>query len=81
MSKNELPIQFSGGELQRIAIARALLKKCDIYVFDESFGNIDEKTREVVIDNIVNYLDKKIIIIITHDKRNFEKYNTNLVCI
>lgn len=58
---------FSGGEKQRIAIARALLSDSDIYIFDEPTSNLDVVT-ELKINDIIKELHdrKKTIIIITH---------------
>ena len=49
---------FSGGQKQRLAIARALIKKADLYVFDDSFSALDFKTdsklRNAINENIKN---------------------------
>lgn len=43
-------VNFSGGQRQRLAIARALTKKADIYIFDDSFSALDYKTDALVRD-------------------------------
>ena len=57
---------FSGGERQRIILARSVLKKSSIYIFDEALSQIDViKERDILI-NIFKYLKDKTIIVISH---------------
>lgn len=61
---------FSGGERQRIILARSILKESDIYIFDEALSQIDiEKERKILI-NIFKYLKNKTIIVISHRFNN-----------
>ena len=63
----EYGAKLSGGQIQRIAIARALYRDSDILIFDESFSNLDHDNKKNILD-IVNILkNKKKIIIISHD--------------
>ncbi len=57
---------FSNGERQRIILARALVRKSDIYIFDESFSQIDSKMTKEILKDIFNYLEGKTIIVISH---------------
>lgn len=57
---------FSGGERQRIILARSILKKSDIYIFDEALSQIDVKKERQILLNIFNYLKDKTIIVISH---------------
>lgn len=77
----EITATFSGGELKRISIARTLLKNADIYVFDESFSSIDSNMRSRVLQSVIEYLDEKIIILITHDQSLVEGYDANIISI
>lgn len=56
----------SGGQRQRLSIARALLKDCDVYVFDDSFSRLDFKTDLNVRKNLSNRLKDKIVFVISH---------------
>ena len=45
---------FSGGEKQRIILARTLVKNSDIYIFDESFSALDIKSERILLKKILN---------------------------
>lgn len=57
---------FSGGERQRIAIARSLLKKADIYIFDEATSNLDSKSEHVIHEMMFKSTEGKTTIMIAH---------------
>lgn len=57
---------LSGGEKQRIALARAFLKKSDFYILDESTSNLDFATENIIFDMIYNKFKKKSMLIIAH---------------
>jgi ABC-type bacteriocin/lantibiotic exporter with double-glycine peptidase domain len=62
----ESGIGLSGGEKQRIAIARALYKQPDILIFDEATSAIDTKTEATLLKNLLNMKQKPGIFFITH---------------
>ncbi len=66
--RNKKVFQLSGGEQQRVSIARALLKPCEVILADEPTGSLDEKNAKVVLDFLTD-LNKvgKTIIIVTHN--------------
>ena len=57
---------LSGGEKQRIALARAFLKNSNFYILDESTSNLDFATENIVFDMIYNKFKKKSMLIIAH---------------
>lgn len=60
--------KLSGGEQQRIALARLMIKKCDLILADEPTGSLDKDNAAIVM-NILLELNKtgKTVIIVTHD--------------
>lgn len=66
---------FSGGERQRIILARSLLKESDIYIFDEALNQIDIENEKIILNNIFKYLKNKTIIVISHRFNNQELFD------
>lgn len=57
---------LSGGEKQRIALARAFLKGNEFYIMDESTSNLDFATENIIFDMIYNKFKKKTMLVIAH---------------
>ena len=71
----ERGIQLSGGQIQRIGIARSIYKQTPILIFDEATSALDESTEKDVI-KLINNLGREItIIIIAHRKRTLDNCN------
>ena len=63
-----LPSQLSGGEQQRVCIARALINHPEIILADEPTGNLDEANEEIVVDTFNALHDQgTTLIVVTHD--------------
>ena len=82
--QNELPddyntvigekgITISGGQKQRLGIARALYHNPDIIIFDEATNSLDSITEKVVSETIYKLSKKKTLVIITHNIHNIKK--------
>ena len=66
---NHFPAQLSGGEKQRVAIARSLINDPEILICDEPTGNLDAKSRDDVINLLVELnKDGTSVILVTHDQ-------------
>jgi len=63
---------ISGGQLQRIAIARALFKNSEIIIFDEPTRNLDKVNEELLLKTIKELKKNKIIILISHNKNSLK---------
>jgi putative ABC transport system ATP-binding protein len=63
------PSELSGGEQQRVAIARSLSNDPEIIIADEPTGNLDSKTGKVIMEMLTEFYkkSKKTIIVVTHD--------------
>lgn len=66
--KDHYPKELSGGEQQRIAVARALSMNPDIILADEPTGNLDKSNSKLVLDILKEQSEKGVcVIIVTHD--------------
>ena len=85
---NELPMKldtvvsnsgtnFSGGQLQRLSLARELVKNPDVLIFDEALSSLEEEEEIAIYD----YLKKmgKTLLVITHRKKVLK--NCNYICV
>ena len=70
-----MPHQLSGGEQQRIVIARALLNNPEIILADEPTGNLDPETSEALLEVFMEiYREGKTIVMATHDYPLIQKF-------
>ena len=73
-------VQLSGGQLQRLSIARALLRNVPILLMDEPTSALDKKTSKELMKNVIDYSSKKCIslIVVSHDTTIFPLFKNNL---
>jgi ABC-type multidrug transport system fused ATPase/permease subunit len=67
---------FSGGQIQRIGLARALFKDSEIIILDEFTSALDRDTERFIFKNIKTFFKNKIIIIISHSNNTLKKCDT-----
>lgn len=76
---NSYVYELSGGEQQRIALVRAVIKPHKVILADEPTGNLDEANADIVLKHLKELNDKgETIIIVSHDK-SVAKYATKVV--
>jgi len=61
-------VRLSGGQAQRVGLARIFYNNSSVMLFDESTNSLDNETEKRVIDNIKNYYDDRTILIVSHNK-------------
>lgn len=76
--RNKYPHELSGGEQQRVSVARALAKKPDVLYLDEPTGALDEATGRLVLDYIVRLKNELgfTMVMVTHNQNIAEMANT-----
>jgi ABC-type lipoprotein export system ATPase subunit len=86
--KNMKPNKLSGGEQQRVAIARSLINKPNLILADEMTGNLDEKTSDEIISFFLKFVSNHNIslLYVTHNQKyadlakfKYELRNKNLI--
>jgi cell division transport system ATP-binding protein len=77
---NSTPLRLSGGEQQRIALARALVNEPKIILADEPTGNLDEESREQVLSVLKEAnIRGSTVVVATHDRRLIESSHKRLI--
>ena len=76
---NESGVGFSGGEKQRIAIARALYKSDQILIMDEPTSSLDIKMKNKILRNILKIKDLTFICVL-HDFENLNEFDKVIKC-
>ncbi len=66
---------LSGGERQRIILARSLFKRASVYIFDESFSELDPIKERKILENIFARYPEKTMIMISHRERNQDLFH------
>ena len=79
--KHKKPHQLSGGEQQRISIARALLNNPELILADEPTGNLDPQTSVEIIELLKDITSRKTVLMASHDQYLMERFpNRTIVC-
>lgn len=73
------PNQMSGGQCQRVSIARALVTNPDIILADEPTGALDSETSVQVMELLKQLAQDRLIIMVTHNAELAENYSTRIV--
>ena len=76
---NKKPSQMSGGQMQRVSIARALVNNPDIILADEPTGALDTKTSIQVMEILKEVSKDRLVIMVTHNPELAEKYSTRII--
>lgn len=75
-----LPLTLSGGEQQRVGIARAVINRPNILLADEPTGNLDEELSDQIIDIFADFNRVGVTVLIaTHDLRQVERLNKRTI--
>ena len=73
------PSQMSGGQMQRIAIARALVNNPKVVLADEPTGALDSETSVQIMDLLKDIAKERLVIMVTHNPELAQKYSTRIV--
>jgi cell division transport system ATP-binding protein len=81
LKAHKMPHQLSGGEQQRIAIARALLNEPQIILADEPTGNLDTETAYEIMDLLmtIHKEQEPAIVMVTHNRSLLKKYPAKMM--
>jgi cell division transport system ATP-binding protein len=73
---HKMPHQLSGGEQQRIAIARAILNSPEVIIADEPTGNLDAETADGILQLLmnINHEQGTAIVMVTHNRSIIDRY-------
>jgi len=76
---NKRPNQLSGGQMQRVSIARALINDPQIILADEPTGALDSETSVAVMDILKEISKERLVVLVTHNGELADKYATRIV--
>lgn len=71
--------EMSGGEKQRIAIARAIIKDSKIILADEPTGNLDSTTSQTIWEILKELSQDRLVVVVSHDRESADKYADRII--
>ena len=77
--RKKLAGALSGGQMQRVAIARCLVKDSSIIIADEPTGNLDHNNSIEIMNILKNISKKSLVLLVTHDKTLAEYFSDNII--
>jgi len=76
------PIALSGGEQQRLAIARAVVNRPTVLIADEPTGNLDTASATEILEIFADFHRVGVTVVVaTHDQNRIERYQPNVLCL
>lgn len=77
--KNRRPDSLSGGQMQRVGIARALVKGADVIIADEPTGNLDDKNTMAVMEILKGISKHCLVVLVTHEEKLAYFYGDRII--
>lgn len=73
------PAELSGGMKRRLALARALAKKCDLLILDEPFTGMDEQLKADLLELIRQEAEWRLVILVSHDREDLAALTDRII--
>lgn len=79
MYKNRLAKNLSGGQMQRVSIARAIVKDAKVILADEATGNLDRKNTVIIMSILREIANERLVIMVTHERELAYAYSDRIL--
>ena len=77
--KNRLAKNLSGGQMQRVSIARAIVKDAKIILADEATGNLDRKNTVIIMSILREIANDRLVVMVTHERELAYAYSDRIL--
>ena len=77
--KNHKPTELSGGQKQKVAILRALLKNPKMILADEPTGNLDSKASTEIFEILKEIAKDRLVVVVSHDLESAKRYGSRII--